>query len=115
MVATTRGPFMGKYLFQANYSSDGVKGLMQEGGTKRRAASEAAIASVGGVLESFYYTFGDSDLVGIADFPDDASAAAVSMMINASGSVGIKLTPLMTAGDLDAAAAKTPSYVPPGS
>lgn len=106
---------MGKYMFQANYIGDGAKGLMQDGGTKRRAAAEAAMASVGGSIEAFYYAFGDVDLVGIADFPDDASAAAISLMINASGAIDLKVTPLMTAEDLDAAAAKTPAYNPPGS
>ena len=106
---------MGKYLIQANYMGEGIAGLMQDGGTKRRAAAEAALASVGGSLDAFYYAFGDVDVFGIASAPDDASAAAVSLMINASGAVRVKLTPLMTAEDLDAAASKTPAYTPPGS
>ena len=40
---------------------------------------------MGGKLESFYYAFGDDDVFGIADMPDDASGVAFSMMINASG------------------------------
>lgn len=106
---------VGKYMFQVKYVGDGIKGLMQEGGTKRRAAAEAALASVGGSIEAFNYAFGDVDLIGIADFPDDASAAAISLMINASGAIELKVTPLLTAEDLDAAAAKTPAYNPPGS
>ncbi|HUW02735.1 MAG TPA: GYD domain-containing protein [Acidimicrobiales bacterium] len=105
---------MGKYLAKANYVGDGVNGLMQEGGTKRRDAAAAAIESVGGSLESFYYAFGDADVYGIAEFPDDASATAFSLLVNSTGAVSITLTPLMTAEDLDAAAAKTPSYRPPG-
>ncbi len=35
-------------------------------------------------------------------------------IINASGAVKIKLTPLLTPEDLDAAAKKSPSYRPPG-
>ena len=35
-------------------------------------------------------------------------------MVNASGAVKISLTPLLTAEDLDAAAAKTPTFRPPG-
>lgn len=106
---------MGKYLIQANYVGDGVQGLMKDGGTKRKAAAEAAIGSVGGSIEAFYYAFGDVDLIGIADFPDDVSAVALSLLINASGAVTLSLTPLLTAEDLDAAAAKTPAYSPPGS
>ncbi len=105
---------MSKYLVTGNYRPEGVKGLMQEGGTSRLAAATAAFESVGGSIDCFYYAFGDSDVVGICDCPDDASAAAVSLMINASGAVSITLTPLLAPADIDAAAAKTPSYRPPG-
>jgi uncharacterized protein with GYD domain len=105
---------MAKYLVKGNYTAEGVKGLMAEGGTKRRAAATAAFESVGGSIDCFYYAFGDTDVVGICDLPDEASATAVSLLINSSGAVTIELTPLMTAEDLDAAAAKTPTYRPPG-
>lgn len=88
---------------------------MQEGGSKRLAAATAAIESVGGSVDSFYYAFGADDVIGIVDFPDDASATAVSLMINSSGAVSIKLTPLMTVEEIDAAAAKTASYRAPGT
>jgi uncharacterized protein with GYD domain len=106
---------MSKFLVTASYTADGAKGLMQEGGTKRRAAATAAIESVGGSVDCFYYAFGADDVVAIADFPDDASATAVSLMINSTGAVNLKLTPLMTVEDIDAAAAKTASYRAPGS
>jgi uncharacterized protein with GYD domain len=106
---------MSKYLVTASYSAEGVKGLMQEGGSKRLAAATTAIESVGGSVDSFYYAFGDNDVVGIADFPDAASAAAVSLMINSTGAVSLSLTPLLAVEEIDAAAAMTPSYRPPGS
>ena len=106
---------MSKYLVTGKYVGDGVKGLMEEGGSRRRDAAKAGIESVGGSMESFYYAFGDADVYGICDFPDDASATSFSLMVNASGAVELSLIPLMTAEDLDAAAAKTPSYRPPGS
>jgi uncharacterized protein with GYD domain len=105
---------MAKYLLSGNYVGDGVKGLMAEGGSKRREAAAAAIKSVGGSLDSFYYAFGKTDVFAICDFPDAASAAAISLLINSTGAVSVSLTPLMTAEDLDAAAAKSPSYRPPG-
>jgi uncharacterized protein with GYD domain len=106
---------MGKYLIRANYVGDGVKGLLAEGGSKRDAAARAAIESVGGSIDAMYYAFGETDVFGICDFPDDASAVALSLMINASGRVKLDLTPLMTPEDIDAAAEKSPSYRPPGS
>lgn len=105
---------MGKYLISGNYKEDGVAGLMKEGGSSRRDAVAAALASVGGSLDCMYYAFGDTDVYAICDFPDDASAAALALMIGGSGQVEITTTPLMTVEDIDAAVAKTPSYRPPG-
>jgi uncharacterized protein with GYD domain len=106
---------MSKYLITGSYAADGVKGLMQEGGSKRLEAATAAIASVGGSVDAFYYSFGEDDVVGICDFPDASSAAAVSMMINSTGAVSVTLTPLITVEEMDVAAGKTPSYRAPGS
>ena len=106
---------MGKYLIRGNYVGDGVSGLLTEGGSKRRDAARAAIESVGGSMDSMYYAFGDTDVYGICEFPDEASATALSLMINASGKVSVNLTPLMTPEDVDAAAAKSPSYRAPGT
>ena len=105
---------MAKYLVKGNYVGDGVTGLMQEGGTRRLEAAKAAIESVGGSMESFYYAFGDIDVYGVCEFPDEASATSFSLMVNASGAVTVSFTPLITAEDLDAAAAKSPTYRPPG-
>ncbi len=105
---------MPKYLVKGNYVGSGVSGLMEEGGSRRRAAATAAAESLGGSVECFYYAFGDTDVYGICDFPDAASATSFSLMVNASGAVSLSLTPLLTAEDLDAAAAKTPTYRPPG-
>lgn len=105
---------MGTYLVTGNYVGDGIKGLMAEGGSARRDAAKGAIESVGGTLHAMYYAFGDNDVYAICEFPDDASATACSLLINASGAVEISLKPLLTVEDLDAAAQKTPSYRPPG-
>ena len=105
---------MSKYLFEANYVGDGIKGLMREGGTKRRDALVDALESVGGSLECFYYAFGDTDVLGVFDVPGTADAAALSLMINSTGNVDVRLRPLMTVEDLDEAAKKTPSYRAPG-
>ncbi|HEY2332189.1 MAG TPA: GYD domain-containing protein [Acidimicrobiales bacterium] len=106
---------MATFLVRANYIGAGVKGLMSEGGTKRRAAVQSSVESVGGSMECFYYAFGDTDVYGVVTFPDDASATAWSLMINATSSVSLNLVPLMTPEDLDAAVSKTPSYRAPGA
>jgi len=105
---------MPKYLLEANYVGDGVKGLLKEGGTSRRAAAEKAVKSVGGTMEAFYYAFGETDAYVVAEVPDQVSMAALALTISASGAVTTKTTVLMTAEELDAATRKTPSYRAPG-
>lgn len=105
---------MAKYLLKGNYTGDGIKGLMNEGGSKRREAASAALESVGGKLDSLYYAFGETDVYGICDLPDVASATALSLLINSTGALSVNLTPLMTVEDVDAAMTKSPSYRPPG-
>ncbi|CAI3803907.1 GYD domain-containing protein [Pseudarthrobacter sp. MM222] len=105
---------MTKYFFQANYVGEGMKGLLQEGGSKRRDAVVKALESVGGSLECIYYAFGETDVLGVFDIPDQPSAVALSLMINSSGAVDLRLTPLMTPEDIDAAVGKAPSYRAPG-
>ena len=87
---------MPKYLVQGNYVGDGIKGLLKEGGSGRRAALEQLARSMGGTVEGLYYAFGESDVYLIADMPDNASMAAVALVANASGAVTVKTTVLMT-------------------
>ena len=105
---------MPKYLLQASYSVDGIKGLRKEGGTARRAAAEALVKSLGGTVESFYYAFGDADVYTVVDMPDHASMSAAALAIGASGAVTGKTVVLMTAEEVDAATKKTPTYRAPG-
>ena len=105
---------MPKYLVQANYVGDGVKGLLKEGGSSRQAAVEKLVGSLGGSVESMYYAFGQTDVYIIVDMPDNASMAAAALLASASGAVTAKTTVLMTAEEVDEAAKKTPVYRPPG-
>ena len=105
---------MPKYLVQANYVGDGVKGLLKEGGSKRRAAVEKLFKSLGGKLETFYYAFGETDLYVIADMPDNTSMSAAALMVAASGVINLKTTVLITPEEVDNAIKKTPDYRPPG-
>jgi uncharacterized protein with GYD domain len=105
---------MPKYLAQVNYVGEGIKGLLKEGGSSRRAAIEKLFGSVGAKVEALYYAFGDVDLFVIIDAPDNITAAALSLTVNAAGAATTKVTVLLTPEDIDAAAKKTPSYRPPG-
>ena len=105
---------MPKYLIQVSYVGEGLKGLLKEVGSSRRASIETLIKNMGGNLESFYYAFGEDDVVVIADFPDNATAAAFSLAGNAIGALKARTTILMTPEEVDEATKKTVGYRPPG-
>jgi uncharacterized protein with GYD domain len=105
---------MAKFLIKASYTSDGVKGLLKEGGTGRRAAIDQLVGGLGGKVEAFYYALGDDDAFVIVDLPDNTAAAAISLAVNAIGAVQIKTVPLLAAEDVDEAAKKSVDYRPPG-
>ena len=105
---------MPKYLWEAAYTAEGSKGLLKEGGTKRRAAVAKAVESAGGTIESFYFAFGANDVYVIADYPDHASAAAASLTVAASGRARVKTTVLLSLEEIDAATKKRLTYRPLG-
>lgn len=105
---------MSKYLFTGSYTLEGVKGLSRDGGTKRREVAQRAVESVGGKLEAFYFTFGESDVVGIVDVPDNVSVAALSLAVNSGGGFSFKTTVLLSPEEMDRAVRKEITYTPPG-
>jgi len=104
---------MPKFLAHCNYVGEGVKGLLKEGGSSRRAVVEKLVESMGGTVEAFYYAFGETDLYVIAELPDNESMTAVALMVAASGAIDIKTTVLITPEEIDEAVKKTPTYQPP--
>jgi uncharacterized protein with GYD domain len=110
----TREIEMPKYLFEADYLSEGINGLLKEGGTRRLAAVDELFKSLGGTVEAFYYSFGDEDVFIIGDLPDNASAAALAIRVNAAGVTTCKMTVLLTPQEVDEAVKKTSIYRPPG-
>jgi uncharacterized protein with GYD domain len=108
---------MAKYMIEAAYSQEGLKGIVKDGGTSRRTAVEAAIKALGGRLEVLYFAFGQSDVYGIADVPDNVSAAAFALAVGATGALShLKTIVLLTPEEIDQAAKKAAgaSYRAPG-
>jgi uncharacterized protein with GYD domain len=105
---------MPKYLVQASYTPEGLKGLLKDGGSKRREVIEQLLKPLGGSVEAFYFAFGDNDAYCIGDMPDNVSQAAVALAINASGAGKVKTTVLLTAEEVDQATEMTVNYRPPG-
>ena len=64
---------MAKYLVQFSYTGEGLQGLLKEGGSKRKEATQQLIESLGGTVESYYFSFGDHDGIIIVDGLDNVS------------------------------------------
>ncbi len=105
---------MPKYFFTGSYTAAGVKGVLADGGTVRRAAVEKLASSVGGRLESFYFGFGGDDFYITVDLPGNEAAAAVSLTVGASGTSNVRTVVLLTPEQVDAATKLSPDYRPPG-
>ena len=105
---------MPKFLMTTSYTLEGAKGLRKDGGTKREHAVRAAVESLGGKLESFYFCFGEDDAFVIADLPNAAAAAALSLAVASSGAAKCRTTPLLTAAEMDHAVSSKTAYRAPG-
>lgn len=105
---------MAKYLWQVSYTTEGLKGLVKEGGSSRVAAIKKLAESRGGKVEAFYFAFGDDDVYLIADLPSNVEASAISLAVGASGAASIKTVVLLTAEEVDSATKIDVGYRPPG-
>ena len=105
---------MPKFLVEATYTTEGVRGVQKAGGSSRRDAVAKTIESVGGTLESFHFGFGDRDAYVIVDAPSNEAAAAVALTVGASGGAKVHTVVLLTPEEVDAAAKASVTYTPPG-
>jgi uncharacterized protein with GYD domain len=105
---------MPKFLIQASYTAEGLKGLQKDKASGRKAAISKAIEGLEGKLDAMYYAFGDDDVIVIVDMPDNVSATALSLAASASGLVRTKTTPLITVEETDRALQKSVNYRAPG-
>jgi uncharacterized protein with GYD domain len=106
---------MAKYLAIITYTAEGLKGLVDKGGTARVEASRELVASADGSQESFYFALGSDDAYIVCDLPDNVAAAATAMSAAATGMVVNRMVPLLTAAEVDQAAAARLSYRAPGA
>jgi uncharacterized protein with GYD domain len=106
---------MPKYLVNASYSPEGVKGVLEKGGTARADAVRTAVEGLGGSMHSFDFAFGADDAVVVVEVPDNVAAAAIGLAVSASGLASTRITVLISPEEIDQAAKKIVAYAPPGS
>ena len=105
---------MANYLVIANYSAEGIKGVIKNGGSARVDAVKKSIEGLGGKVQSFHFAFGADDAYVIVELPDNIAAAALGMAVSSTGLTSVKTVVLLTPGEVDEAAKRQVAYTPPG-
>ncbi len=87
---------MARFLFQLAYTPEPWAAQLRNPRNHVEVVSPD-LARLGGRVECAYFAFGDYDLVGVLELPDNVSASAFAMAVMAGGAVrAYKTTPLLT-------------------
>jgi uncharacterized protein with GYD domain len=105
---------MAKFLFEAKYTAEGLKGVKKDTAVGRRATVGKVAEALGGKLDFMLFGFGEHDVIGVLDLPDAVSAASAALAASLSGLIHSKTTALLTAEEMDRAFAKNLAFKPPG-
>jgi uncharacterized protein with GYD domain len=107
---------MASYLLEVSYTSAALAALVNNPQDRTQVVSKA-VKKLGGKVLGFWFAFGDSDVIGIVDMPDNASMAAFALALGAGGACSkVKTTALlsMTDGMEAMKKASTSGYKPVG-
>jgi uncharacterized protein with GYD domain len=103
------------YLGRFSYTSSAIQALIDKPQDRSKAAAEAA-ESLGAKMVGFWYAFGEFDGVFLAEAPDNATVAALAMLIGAGGALSkVETTVLLSMEEAQTAMSKAGSatYRPP--
>jgi uncharacterized protein with GYD domain len=106
---------MPKYLVRVSFKSEGIRQVLTKAkATGLRGAVGKLVEAAGGKMEAWYFAFGDDDVVALLDLPDNVSAASLSVAANAAGFINLRVTPLLTADEMDKAIERSAALPVPG-
>lgn len=106
---------MPSYLIQLSYGPEAVAAFVKRP-QDRKEVIQKLLSQIGGTLVGSWMSFGEYDAVLVVDGPDNIGAAAVSMVVTASGAFkSFKTTPLLSAEEALEAMKKASklNYKPP--
>jgi uncharacterized protein with GYD domain len=78
---------MGKYVLLLNWTDQGIKNVKDT--IKRAESFRSYLEKRGGKLADILYTFGQYDIVAVAELPSDEIAMSVSLGTGALGNVRV--------------------------
>jgi uncharacterized protein with GYD domain len=116
-ISHLRGEYMSSYLIQVSYTNEAVKKLIAKP-EHRHEVIQKAEEELGGKLIGLWLSFGDYDVVVLAELPDNAAAAGLALAVAAGGSCKtVKTTPLLSVEEGNAAMKKAGAshYQPVGA
>jgi uncharacterized protein with GYD domain len=105
---------MAKFLIEASYTAEGLKGLKKDTAVGRRAVIAKAAEAVGGKLDMLHFALGEHDVICVIDVPSTVNAASLALAASGSGLVRTKTTALLTPEEIDKALKTSITYKPPG-
>lgn len=87
---------MAFYMWTGNYTREAMQAMVKQP-QNRESAARQAIEAAGGKLHHAFIALGSTDIVVIAEFPDDTAAAALTLAVGAAGAAaGGATTKLLT-------------------
>jgi uncharacterized protein with GYD domain len=87
---------MASYLLQLNYSPEAWAAMIKHP-QNRMEAVRGTVEKLGGTIKNFWMCFGEYDIAGVIEMPDNVSAAAFAMAIAGGGACHyVKTTPLLS-------------------
>lgn len=105
---------MPRYLWKVQYTTEGARGLLNEGGSARQAVIVTMVESVGGTVESCNFALGTHQLYVIGSVPDEIAAATLAIQTAASGYARSESIELLTPEQVDEAVRREAEYRGPG-
>jgi uncharacterized protein with GYD domain len=106
---------MATYLHIGSYTRSGSMALRNAGGGARATAVRDLMASLGGSVHAIYWAFGGSRVYAIVDLPDDITATALNLAVDAAGALSLETVRLHSPEEMDLAAQQASAYLPPGA
>jgi uncharacterized protein with GYD domain len=85
------------YLYQGAYTSQSWAAQLKNPQNRIESIGRQACEAVGGKFVGGWYSFGEFDIVLVADVPNNESMAAIALAVTAGGAIKAgKTIPLMT-------------------
>ncbi len=108
---------MALYMLEVSYTSAALAALVKDPQDRIQVVTKA-VKKLGGKVVGFWFAFGDSDVIGVLEMPDNASMAAFALAIGAGGACSkVKTTALLSVSEALSAMEKasTTGYKPAAS